>query len=122
MTSLRSFVAISGSGGATVIISYSPLTYYGVVIDGIAYDVLNDESLIFRCSLANTDTKVGTTDVAILSTTNDLFSINFTKNTSFIGAINETSGLLEIRFTNNTTKAINLRPMYRLIKQCITNS
>jgi len=120
MTSLKSFVTIAGNGGSADLIAYPSDQYYGVVIDGIAYDTLNDESLIFRCTVANTATKIGNPDVAMLSTTSSSsFGAVFTTNVNF----NATNTTYQVRVvvTNTSPKNVNIRPMYRLVKQCITN-
>jgi len=120
MTSLKNFVTVAGNGATEILISYLSDQYYGVVIDGIVFDTLNEESLIFRCSVANTNTKVGNTEKAMLSTTSSSFGSAFTNNIDF-SASNQLN-LVKVTVTNNTPKSVNIRPMYRLIKQCITNS
>jgi hypothetical protein len=118
MTSLKSFITIAGSGSFADLIAYSSNEYYGVVIDGIAYDTPTDNSLIFRCTVANTATKVGKPEVAVLSSTEDTYSSTFLNGVKF-GATNEGT-LVRVNVTNYSPKPVNIRPMYRLVKQCQT--
>ena len=115
MTSLRNFATI-GSGSTLNLISYPANQYFGVVVDGIAYD--GADSAIFRCTVANTLAKVGIPNIEILSST-DTFGTAFSTKVDINGGIS--GGDIKITIVNNLPNPIYIRPMYRLIKQCITN-
>jgi hypothetical protein len=112
MTSLRDSTTIVSSSTLNLI-SYPANQYFGVVVDGIAYD--GADSAIFRCTVANTLAKVGSSSIEILSST-DNFGIPFATSCSIVGGIS--GGNIKIIIVNNLTSSINIRPMYRLIKQC----
>ena len=121
MTSLKSFVIITGNGGSADLIAYSSDLYYGVVIDGIAYDEFTDNSLIFRCTIANTATKVGVSTTEILSSTDKTYSIAFLGSFGVKFNASNIGSLVRVNVVNKSPKTVNIRPMYRLVKQCLTN-
>jgi hypothetical protein len=118
MTSLKSYISIPASTGTNVI-QYSSLDYFGIVVEGVALDVSTGDSLIFKYTVCNNQTKVGSPDTAILSSTDSTFAREFYSKVTFTAVIDTISSIVNVRVSNTYSNDLNIRPMYRLVKAAI---
>lgn len=120
MTSVKSYVDITPSTTKDLI-TYPISLYFGVAIDGVAYatdGTYNNNTLLFRLSIANNGTTAGQSNIEILSSTDNDFSVDFIRNLVFSPIVG--GGNVKVSVTNNSSYTLKIRPMYRLVKQCLT--
>jgi hypothetical protein len=115
MTSLKAYISIPAST-STNIIQYSSLDYFGIVIEGVALNVSTNESLIFRYTLANNQTKIGSPDTVVLSSTDENYALEFYTKVTFKAGIDTISNIVNVIIGNSYSNNLNIRPMYRLVK------
>ena len=119
MTSLKSFTELSGSTSQSLA-TYLSTEYFGVVIDGVIYDKLGDSSAMLRSTFVNTQDVMGTGVPEYLSFTDSNIKTDIFTNISMSADMTPGGGLVTIKIINNGSVNYRFRPMYRLLKQCIT--
>jgi hypothetical protein len=100
--------------------TYSSEAYFGIMLDGIIYDVTNNYSGLFRCNIVNTDITISNSHIEFLNSTNNQLNtdIYVSKLLRFNATL--TNHTVQIALQNySTANTYRIRPNYRLIKQCL---
>ena len=117
MTSLKNYIEID-SGVTVPIVIYESVMYFGFMMDGVMYDASNNMSILFRYSLSNTQDTVGPGYVEYMDATDSFIQNTIAGSLKFTPDMSP--GIIRLSITNNSANNFRIRPMYRVIKQCLT--